>query len=640
MADKKFTIGIETTADTSGAAKAVDAMDEVVDSAEDAGKAIDDAGKGPGMKKLPTEAKAAAGSIDALEDEVRKLNSELNKLPVGSKEFVTMAGKVKEAKASLALAEGEARKLGGTMGRKGNAGNAVLEFSRAFEDAQYGIRGVLNNIPGLIAMLGGGAGLAGILSIAAVAGTQLWERLSDEKKADDSVKTIAKPLDLLKLLKTTLQDIAKAERERASEDTVEAFERQKNAIQLESLAVQGNNALLKENLGYREKLAALESKEALRTIDQKEREGKLTPDEANKQRVGVAGKAVETELKLRRESAALEVQALADKEAAEAKVTAAARTSFERARVELENRKKETEELQRQIQLRASLDKARANLTPAQEKAFASGQSGLDAATRLEGTGNNAAAATVREAALRDLEKARDLWNEIQKINERIAKEAPRAIQAYETTDKDGNKTTIDPNRKLSQLVDGSPDGKTESTATLLARVKTLEEAAKNAEQQQAATGTARSNRENLAAAQNANASDLASRNNPALQSAEAIAAEATLKLSTEIQAKIPAAAQSEATGIQEKLRQILADGQQKGEGGETEILLKQLADLTGKNSTTSREFYQLISQTSETNAALLTEAIRLMKGIKSTQDEHSREIKGLQTNAGGQRGF
>jgi hypothetical protein len=50
----------------------------------------------------------------------------------------------------------------------GNAANSLLLFSQGFEDAQYGMRGVLNNIPGLVMSLGMGAGVAGALSIAAV----------------------------------------------------------------------------------------------------------------------------------------------------------------------------------------------------------------------------------------------------------------------------------------------------------------------------------------------------------------------------------------------------------------------------------------------------------------------------------------
>lgn len=82
----------------------------------------------------------------------------------------------------------EQRRARGTMGQggdgagaggfRGNSGLAALEVSRAFEDAQYGIAGVLNNLPSLVMMLGGGAGLAGALSIAAVGATQLYKQLS------------------------------------------------------------------------------------------------------------------------------------------------------------------------------------------------------------------------------------------------------------------------------------------------------------------------------------------------------------------------------------------------------------------------------------------------------------------------------
>jgi hypothetical protein len=50
-----------------------------------------------------------------------------------------------------------------------NVGRGFLELSRAAEDAQYGLAGVLNNIPTTIQMFGGSAGLAAGISITAVA---------------------------------------------------------------------------------------------------------------------------------------------------------------------------------------------------------------------------------------------------------------------------------------------------------------------------------------------------------------------------------------------------------------------------------------------------------------------------------------
>lgn len=99
------------------------------------------------------------------------------------------------------------------LGKGGNAGQAALEFSRLFEDAQYGIRGVLNNIPVLIAALGGSAGLAGAISIAAVAGTQLWERMNGgTKSAKEQTEEYEKALEKVK--ETYRKIYAKEEEER------------------------------------------------------------------------------------------------------------------------------------------------------------------------------------------------------------------------------------------------------------------------------------------------------------------------------------------------------------------------------------------------------------------------------------------
>ena len=76
-----------------------------------------------------------------------------------------------------------------------NSSLALLELSRGFEDAQYGIRGVLNNIPSLVLSLGGTAGLAGAISLGAVAFSQIysWMTRTEEKASDtaDRVKDLA-----------------------------------------------------------------------------------------------------------------------------------------------------------------------------------------------------------------------------------------------------------------------------------------------------------------------------------------------------------------------------------------------------------------------------------------------------------------
>ncbi len=63
-----------------------------------------------------------------------------------------------------------------------NAGMAMLMLSQSIDDVQYGFRGIVNNIAPLTMALGGGPGLAGVLTIGAVAinqGIQAWDRWND-----------------------------------------------------------------------------------------------------------------------------------------------------------------------------------------------------------------------------------------------------------------------------------------------------------------------------------------------------------------------------------------------------------------------------------------------------------------------------
>lgn len=66
-----------------------------------------------------------------------------------------------------------------------NYGASILSFSQGLEDLQYGIRGVLNNIPNLVMQMGGTMGLAGVISVVAVGLTVLVGHLGDlEEKAE------------------------------------------------------------------------------------------------------------------------------------------------------------------------------------------------------------------------------------------------------------------------------------------------------------------------------------------------------------------------------------------------------------------------------------------------------------------------
>jgi hypothetical protein len=119
----------------------------------------------------------------------------------GSYDLATTAvkkhGTTQAAAASLSV---EAR------GKMKNFGYAVLEFSRGIEDMQYGLVNAQNNIPGLIQRLGGGAGLAGAISLVVVG---IGVALPKIKEFWDSFNSdlSAGAFDTIKSLKDKIEEI-------------------------------------------------------------------------------------------------------------------------------------------------------------------------------------------------------------------------------------------------------------------------------------------------------------------------------------------------------------------------------------------------------------------------------------------------
>lgn len=71
------------------------------------------------------------------------------------------------------------KELTATTNGATNAGMGMLMLSQTIDDAQYGFRGVVNNIAPLVMGLGGGTGLAGALTIAAVGFNLLGDRMEE-----------------------------------------------------------------------------------------------------------------------------------------------------------------------------------------------------------------------------------------------------------------------------------------------------------------------------------------------------------------------------------------------------------------------------------------------------------------------------
>lgn len=135
-----------------------------------------------------------------------------------------------------------------------NMGQGALQAAYFFDDLQYGIRGILNNIPGLVMGFGGGAGLAGALSLATLAGAKLYEWLSStEEKSVDLTKKLEEEREAFKKLK---EEVGEISRQNNNEQILRAAI--DSAKKIADYRKEEANAL-KYSLDYRKELIALES---------------------------------------------------------------------------------------------------------------------------------------------------------------------------------------------------------------------------------------------------------------------------------------------------------------------------------------------------------------------------------------------
>lgn len=135
-----------------------------------------------------------------------------------------------------------------------NMGQGTLQAAYFFDDLQYGIKGLLNNIPGLVIGFGGGAGLAGALSLATLAGAKLYEWLSStEEKSVDLTKKLEEEREAFKKLK---EEVGEISRQNNNEQILRAAI--DSAKKIADYRKEEANAL-KYSLDYRKELIALES---------------------------------------------------------------------------------------------------------------------------------------------------------------------------------------------------------------------------------------------------------------------------------------------------------------------------------------------------------------------------------------------
>lgn len=177
MADKDLTIGIKVTADTRGAADAAKAISDAMEAANKKPfqMPIDEAGlkaREEAIRLQKEQAKTTETVVQAEKKEVAQIQqvtaAQIKSVEV-QKAVTTTANDAAKAKSQLSeqsriyIREAEKAK-----GKTGEAAMGFMAFSNSVQDAQYGLGGIINNIPGIVSGFGLGMGVAGALQIAAV----------------------------------------------------------------------------------------------------------------------------------------------------------------------------------------------------------------------------------------------------------------------------------------------------------------------------------------------------------------------------------------------------------------------------------------------------------------------------------------
>lgn len=252
MSDKEININIRTTADTSGAEQTAEAISKTREAAQGAGESagainqVTDAlnnaktgaeeaaqavvketeaeqdntqttekntqSKGKSTSTKRKRKKATEGETKATRDNKKATEDATQAVDKDTKERTENTTAVEKQGNALENTGKKGEQAGGAVAKGGkqgtaavkNMGNGALQAAYFFDDLQYGIRGVMNNIPGLVMGFGGGMGLAGALSMAVLAGKVLYDWLGDSADKSD---------ELAKKMKEHSKEIADAARE-------------------------------------------------------------------------------------------------------------------------------------------------------------------------------------------------------------------------------------------------------------------------------------------------------------------------------------------------------------------------------------------------------------------------------------------
>lgn len=226
----------------------------------------------------------AVRSLADMEDELAALITRSRSLDVLSTEFQQATSAADRLQAEIKGIQAQSKAMSSAAadgaGTTRNFGQAALEGSRAFEDLQYGIGGVINNIPSLVMSLGASAGLTGIISIlvilAAKLGPKLVAMFSDPKPESLAFNTALRDvMQSLGDMSDLVETLADQERQFAA------------ALQFGTDAADRQETHLNRLAKAREALVTAARDQAKAEIDAQEAAGKITAKQAEQAKFGL-----------------------------------------------------------------------------------------------------------------------------------------------------------------------------------------------------------------------------------------------------------------------------------------------------------------------------------------------------------------
>lgn len=231
-------------------------VEEQLHQVAQASDALTEAIAGGNSKEQQTAFGKVESSVKDLRKEVRGLRTDNKALQRHNKRLLDDLKKVERG------AKGAANEIKKKGKASKNAGLAVLEGSRALEDLQFGIRGVLNNLPQLVQHMGGGAGLAGVVSIVAVSLTVLLPLFFDlgaemekaKRKSDEMAASLLQLEERMRSQADTARDRSFAE----------SLEKERALIELQNKELRTSLNLVEARADAQRRITAAQN-DALRT---------------------------------------------------------------------------------------------------------------------------------------------------------------------------------------------------------------------------------------------------------------------------------------------------------------------------------------------------------------------------------------